>query len=432
MNINKLHPTEQLAITMARTYNMKLTSSKGGNLSLKDDEGNIWITPGGTDKRALTKEDIIKVTPDGKVYGIHPVSSEFPLHKTIYESCPDIRSIMHAHPPALVMYSLLREIPEVKIIPDLANACVKPGVAKYATPGTAYLGEALAEEINCDKLTLVMENHGICVVGDTVFGIYSSFESLEQAALINRAANVLGESVVLSDAQINDYNNSYLFERYDEFVHEVISDEEKSARALLCDVSKRAYEKKIMFSSLGATSQRTGDNSFVITPEDGDPDMYGPEDMVCVSEGMCEKGKTPSHWAKLHEKIYKKHPEIKSIMTALPANLMAYAVTHTPLNTMLMTEAYVFLRDIPNIPYEDTLKKSDELAEMICKSCPMVIQENLCATVIGKDAFDAFVSMEAAEDYADGMLEASALGEVKMISDKDIEDLKKLFSKYGG
>ena len=58
-----------------------MTTTSGGNLSIKDDDGNIWITPARIDKGRLTPEDIVCVKPDGSVDGRHPPSSELPFHQ---------------------------------------------------------------------------------------------------------------------------------------------------------------------------------------------------------------------------------------------------------------------------------------------------------------------------------------------------------------
>ena len=50
MNINYIHPSDQLVMFMQRIYEKGLTTTSGGNLSIKDEEGNIWITPGSVDK----------------------------------------------------------------------------------------------------------------------------------------------------------------------------------------------------------------------------------------------------------------------------------------------------------------------------------------------------------------------------------------------
>ena len=65
MNIQYIHPADQIVMFMQRIYNKRLTTMSGGNLSIRDSEGNIWITPAGIDKGTLSRKDIICVRPDG-------------------------------------------------------------------------------------------------------------------------------------------------------------------------------------------------------------------------------------------------------------------------------------------------------------------------------------------------------------------------------
>ena len=46
MNIEYMHPADQLVMFMQRIYDKGLTTTSGGNLSIMDRDGNIWITPG--------------------------------------------------------------------------------------------------------------------------------------------------------------------------------------------------------------------------------------------------------------------------------------------------------------------------------------------------------------------------------------------------
>jgi ribulose-5-phosphate 4-epimerase/fuculose-1-phosphate aldolase len=93
---------------MQRIYQGRMTTLSGGNLSILDEDGSLWITPAGTDKGRLTPNDIVHVLADGSVEGPHRPSSELPFHRAIYASRPDLRAIVHAHPPALAAFSIAR------------------------------------------------------------------------------------------------------------------------------------------------------------------------------------------------------------------------------------------------------------------------------------------------------------------------------------
>jgi len=105
---------------MNRIYRNGMTTLSGGNLSIKDTNGDIWITPAGVDKGQLTANDIMCVQADGSVVGPHRPSSEYPFHRAIYAQRPDLCAIVHAHPPAMVTFSIVRQIPETSIIPHPA------------------------------------------------------------------------------------------------------------------------------------------------------------------------------------------------------------------------------------------------------------------------------------------------------------------------
>ena len=91
-----LHPRDQLVAIMDRIYRNGMTTLSGGNLSIRDDDDSIWITPAGVDKGKLTPKDIICIRPDGTAIGPHRPSSELPFHRAIFARRPDFRAVVHA------------------------------------------------------------------------------------------------------------------------------------------------------------------------------------------------------------------------------------------------------------------------------------------------------------------------------------------------
>ena len=118
-----LHPRDELVATMQRIYRYRMTTTSGGNLSILDPDGSLWITPSRVDKGALTPNDIVRVFPDDRREGAHPPSSEFPFHREIYRRRPDIRAIVHAHPGALVAFSICRKIPDTRVQSHVHAVC---------------------------------------------------------------------------------------------------------------------------------------------------------------------------------------------------------------------------------------------------------------------------------------------------------------------
>src|SRR5262249_146680 len=107
-----IHPRDAIMRTMERIYRYRMTTTSWGNPSIREDDGAIWIPPARLDKGSLRRDDIVRVDRDGSVEGLHRPSSEFPFHKAIYEARPDVGGIVHAHPVALVAFSICRTVPD--------------------------------------------------------------------------------------------------------------------------------------------------------------------------------------------------------------------------------------------------------------------------------------------------------------------------------
>ncbi len=176
---------------MDRLYRMGLTTTSGGNLSVMDEEGNIWITPSGTDKGEMTPDDIVCVKKDKTVIGELKPSSELPLHSLIYAANPDKRAICHAHSPALIAYSVIREIPNKDLFVGSFVSDKKITIAEYAMFGTTRLGEIISTHFKTGSDIVIMENHGMVSAAPTLKEAFEQFEALEFLAKIQMNVNRL-------------------------------------------------------------------------------------------------------------------------------------------------------------------------------------------------------------------------------------------------
>jgi L-fuculose-phosphate aldolase len=178
LNVQLQHPRDQIAEIITRIYRAGLTTTSGGNISIKDAEGNVWITPAGVDKGSLQRTDIVCIRPDGTTAGHRTPSSEYPFHQAIYRARPDYAAIIHAHSPALVSFAIVRKLPDMNIIPQARLVCGKIGYAPYACPGTEELGASIAEQFRQGHAAVIMENHGAVVSGVDIKDAFARFETL--------------------------------------------------------------------------------------------------------------------------------------------------------------------------------------------------------------------------------------------------------------
>ena len=389
MNIQYMHPADQLVMFMQRIYDKGMTTMSGGNLSIKDSDGNVWITPGSVDKGTLTRKDIICVHPDGTMEGPHKPSSELPFHLSVYKMRPDLSAVLHAHPPALVAFSVVRKTPNLDLLPTVRQICRDVQIATYDVPGS----EALAEQIGkvfargCD--IAILENHGVCVGAPDMFTAFQRFETLNYTAQLEILSNKLGTIHALPE-------NAYLsgeanFQaRMDDFIPHSYSSEELAARRDMITLIRRSYQMGLFTATHGTYSVRLSDGSFLITPYGIDRAYLREEDLVRIKAGMKEVGKEPSRAVGMHQKIYDAHPDVNAILLAHPVHAMAFAVTDAKFDARTIPESYIQLRNVKKLPYEDIYKNPDAIINEFTPTHPAAIVENDCVIVTGSNLLNAF------------------------------------------
>ena len=427
MNFKFMHPADQLVLIMERIYSYQMTTTSGGNLSILDENGDIWITPAGVDKGSLTRDDIVRVTPDGEIIGRHRPSSEWPFHSILYKKRPDIKAVLHAHPPALLGFSIAREIPHTSLIPNIDNVCGEIKYADYELPGSQALSENIAKVFSGNVSTVMLENHGVVVGKSDLFEAFKAFETLDFCARLQLQAIKIGNLNPLSEEEIaisKEKNRVSL----DEFVPRSFSSVEKEARASMCALISRAYKQRLFTSSQGTFSERLPDGTFIITPYDKDRKYLKPEDLVKISNGARELGKNPSRSVMLHKYIYDMHPEINSVILAHPPNLMAFAVSDAELDSRIIPESYIMLRDVKKFPFGSSFMQPELTAKEVGIVHPVTLIENDCCIVTGTSLLNAFDRLEVAEFSAKAIVNAVSLGKVVKIDDSEIDRIIDAFN----
>jgi len=426
MNFEILHPADQIIMIMERIYGYGMTTTSGGNLSILDDNGDIWTTPGGVDKGSLTRKDIIRVKPDGTIIGEHKPSSEFPFHQLAYKNRPDFKAVLHAHPPALVAFSIVRKLPNTMLIAAVKPVCGEIGMAEYGLPGSTELGEKIADVFKEGIDTVILENHGIVIGAQNLFEAFMSFETLDFLARIEIKASRIGTPKALTKEQLQ-LSKRKQHARMIEFIPKQFSSEEREARRTMTNLIHRAYDQRLFTSTQGTFSQRIDEDSFIITPYGIDRKYIEPEDIVKIQGNYIESGKNPSHSVLLHKQIYEKHPHINSVIIAHAPNIMAFAVTEQNFDSRTIPESYILLRETPKFPFGAPFIESEKLAAAFTPDVPVIIVENDCVIATGSSLINAFDRLEVAEYSAKAVIASKALGDIVIIDDDKITDLKTAF-----
>jgi len=425
MTVSSLHPRDELLALMERIYRYRMTTTSGGNLSIREENGDIWITPARVDKGGLRREDIVRVRPDGTAEGERPPSSELPFHQAIYRARPDVHGIVHAHPVALVAFSMVRQMPDTRLFHQARHVCGAAGFAPYQLPGSQQLGQSVAGTFAQGFDCVILENHGVVTAGRNLQHAFHRFETLEFTAKTIIKARQLGEVRYLSEAEIELPGKKQ--KPLPAFDRGKMTSEEKELRRTLSEFVRRAYRQRLFISTQGSFSVRLDGDSFLMTPYQYDRGAVSPDDIVLVTGGKAESAKRASRAAPVHAAVYRAHPEFRSIINAYPVNATAFSVTSADFDTRTIPESYVVVRRVRRTPYGLQFEDPEAMANSISARNPALLLSNDGVLTAGRGILEAFDRLEVLESTAEALINCRLAGELSPISDQAIRELEVAF-----
>jgi L-fuculose-phosphate aldolase len=193
---------QAVADCMNRLYQKGLTTTSGGNISLRVSDKLILLTPSATDKGNMRADQIAEIGMDGTNHTPHlKPSGETSMHLQIYKRRPDVLAIVHAHPPMASVFAVSDKQLNVRLIAESYAIIGQPAVAPYALTGTQELADAVADGLTGNTTCVIMKNHGVLTVGTDLLQAFDRMEVLENTAKINIFAAQLGGAQELNDEQ---------------------------------------------------------------------------------------------------------------------------------------------------------------------------------------------------------------------------------------
>jgi L-fuculose-phosphate aldolase len=162
-----------------RIYAKGFAAANDGNITVRVGDNEVLCTPTMHCKGFLKPEDICLIDMTGKqLGGIKKRSSEALLHLEIYRQRPDVKSVVHCHPPHACAFAIAREpIPQC-ILPEVEVFLGDVPITKYETPG----GQAFADTIRpfvSKTNVILLANHGTVSYGTDVERAYWWTEILD-------------------------------------------------------------------------------------------------------------------------------------------------------------------------------------------------------------------------------------------------------------
>lgn len=195
---------ESICDVGGRIYRNGFVAANDGNVSVRTDDNEFYCTPTGVSKGYLTPEMILKVDGEGNLLEPNEKfrpSSEFKMHLRVYRERPDVKAVVHAHPPYATAHAVAGIPLDFYLMPEAVISLGTVPLTKYGTPSTMEIPEAISEALQTHDAVL-LQNHGALSVGDSLIHAYYKMETLEYDAKIHLLANLLGGGKELNRGQI--------------------------------------------------------------------------------------------------------------------------------------------------------------------------------------------------------------------------------------
>ena len=183
MKVTEFELATEIAQFMQRLYRQQLTTTSGGNISVRRGD-EVFMTPGGTDKAKIESEEIGILALDGSVItpGFKP-TCEAGLHLAIDRCRPDVSAIVHAHPVTASAFSASEAEISTSLLCESKAVLGKIGRVPFYHFGTSELANAAAA-CACDYDVFLLNNHGAVALGSSLLQAFDRLEVLENAAKI--------------------------------------------------------------------------------------------------------------------------------------------------------------------------------------------------------------------------------------------------------
>jgi len=183
---------DQICEIGRRVYNKGFAAANDGNISYRVGENEVLCSPTMICKGFMTPDDICMVDLDGKqLAGKKKRTSEILLHLTIMKHRPDVKAVVHCHPPHATAFAVAGEpIPQC-VLPEVEVFMGEIPIAPYETPGGQKFADTVVPFLKGTN-TVILKSHGTVSFGKTLEEAYWKTEILDAYCRILLLAKQLG------------------------------------------------------------------------------------------------------------------------------------------------------------------------------------------------------------------------------------------------
>ncbi len=204
----------------------------------------------------------------------------------------------------------------------------------------------------------------------------------------------------------------------------------------ICEIGKRIYNKGMVAANDGNISVKISDNEFLCTPTGVSKGFMTPEYICKVDKDgnvlQANEGFRPSSEIKMHMRVYRERPDVKSVVHAHPIFATSFAIAGVPLTQPIMPEAVIALGCVPIAEYgTPSTNEIPDAVEKYLQHYDAVLLANHGALTYSDSLLNAYYKMESLEFYAELLYRAKQLGGPKELSQSQVLRLYEIRREMG-
>ncbi len=187
-----------------RLWTRGYVASNDGNISVRIGESRLLMTPASVSKGFMTPDMMVITDLEGRLLEGAPgrkPSSEILMHLVAYKNRPDVRAVVHAHPPLSTGFAVAGVPLDRAVLAEVVTTLGSIPIAEYGTPSTRELADAVEPYVKAHD-GLLLANHGALALGKDLFAAYYKMETIEHFARISLVARMLGGEQLLSREEV--------------------------------------------------------------------------------------------------------------------------------------------------------------------------------------------------------------------------------------
>jgi L-fuculose-phosphate aldolase len=187
-----------------RVYAKGFAAANDGNISIRLNDREVLCTPTMMSKGFLKPEDLCKVDLEGKqLAGTRKRSSEILLHLSVYKHRPDVKAVVHCHPPHATAFAVAGEPIPNCVLPEVEVFLGEVPTAVYETPGTQKFADTIVPLLKSSN-TIILANHGTVTFGPDLEKAYWNSEIIDAYCKILILSKQLGRVNYFTDRQTQE------------------------------------------------------------------------------------------------------------------------------------------------------------------------------------------------------------------------------------